>query len=262
MPKPVSVVKIGGTLITSSGAPDTFWQSVVDKQTQNELVIVHGGGAHATRAARLIGHEPRFVHGRRVTSEMDLEIVQWTMRGALNVRLVSQALQHRLMAVGLCGADGGMVRVHRRPPRTIDDEVIDFGFVGDVDEVDVDVLRLLVSANRLPIIAPMGIDRKGQLYNVNADTVAMQIAAALSAGELLLVTDSGGVRRQPDDARSVLRQMSPLEQQEGIDRGWISGGMRAKLEAAREALAMGIATVRIVGAGELGNPEAGTRVVS
>jgi len=254
----ISVIKIGGALVTESGAPDVFWRSVKAFTERSDIVVVHGGGPHATRVARMIGHEPTFVHGRRVTGDLDLEIVQWTMRGALNVRLVGQAARFGLRPVGICGADDAILKVHRRPPQQIDGQEIDFGWVGDVEDVDVDLLQLLVNHGRTPIVAPLGIDDQGQLYNVNADTVATSLAVMLEADELVMVADMGGVRRDPDDPATTIPHLGPQDHKQGVDEGWISAGMRAKLENAFLACSSGIPAVRIVGPEDLDAPDSGT----
>ncbi len=262
MNKALSLVKIGGALVSQKGAPDGFWRSVADLYRDRGVVLVHGGGSHATRVARMIGHEPTFVHGRRVTGDLDLEIVQWTMRGAVNVRLVAQAIHFGIRAVGLSGADGQTVQVHRRPLREIDGRQVDFGWVGDIDAVDTTILNLLVDNEILPVVAPMGIDKNGLLYNVNADTVAVHLAVGLGATELALVTESGGVREDPQDPRTVRKTIDAETFAEGVRAGWITGGMRAKLENVMLANKRGVPVVRVVGADQLADTGAGTQMVA
>lgn len=255
------VVKIGGALLNTQGAPDAFWQAVLRLREQADVVLLHGGGPQATEVARKLGHVPRIVHGRRVTTDLDLEIIEWTLRGSVNVRLVGQARKYGIRAAGLSGADDAMVQVHRRPPREVDGETVDFGWVGDVDRVDVALLHLLIEQGRLPIIAPMGVDTDGRLFNVNADTVAAWIAGALGADRLYLVAESGGVRKKMDDPASLLSVCRRSDYEAGLREGWIAGGMRVKLEVAFLALARGVGEVVVVAPEDLLSGAGGTLIL-
>lgn len=256
-----AVLKIGGALLAMPDAMETFWTSVAALQSETPVVVVHGGGPQATDVARRLRHEPRIVHGRRVTSDVDLEIVQWTLRGALNTALVAGATRHGLAAVGLSGVDGGTLRVTKRPPWQVDGETVDFGWVGDVERVQTDVLETLLRGGFVPVIAPLGLDAAGQAYNVNADTVACTLAEALGASSFLLVTESGGVRRDPADPASRLDRCDRATFEQGIEAGWIAGGMRVKLHVAFQALGAGIADVAILSPTGLLTRANATRIV-
>ena len=256
------VIKIGGALLAEPTTLDGFWPAVQTLQETAPVVIVHGGGPQATAMARRLGHEPRIVHGRRVTTDLDLDIMQWTVRGAINVQLVGQAIRHKLRGVGLSGADGGLLRVTRRPPWQVDGTTVDFGWVGDVDHANMDVLDALLGPGFLPIIAPLGIDGDGAIYNVNADTVARTLAEALEASQFLLVTESGGVWRDPDDPDSLLDACSRATFEAGKADGWIQGGMRVKLQVAFEALAAGIPDVFILAPDDVLTRHRATRVIA
>lgn len=259
LPQPI-VIKISGTLL-EGGAPEAFWPAVRTLHEEAPVVIVHGGGAQATAMARRLDHEPTIVQGRRVTSDLDLDIVQWALCGKLNTQLVAQAQQHGLTAVGLSGADGATLQVTKRPPWTVDGETVDFGWVGDVDGVDPSLLQHLLAGGMVPIVAPLGIDAEGQTYNVNADTVARSLAGALDAEELLLVTATGGVRRDADTPESHLATCTAETFEEGTNAGWINGGMRVKMEVAFEALDRGVTDVFILSPDDLVDRARATRVV-
>jgi acetylglutamate kinase len=257
----MTIIKIGGALIGEQGAPAALWAGLKTLRQQDSVVLLHGGGPYATEVARRLNHTPRLVHGRRITTDLDLEIVQWTLRGALNVRLVAQARAYGVPAVGLSGVDDGLIQVNKRPPRLIDGEMIDFGWVGDVTGVQVDVLRLLLDVGRLPIVAPLGVDATGQVYNVNADTVAVSVAAALGAQRLFLVAEAGGVWHDPEDTSSRLTTCTQADYDAGSRDGWIVGGMRVKLEVAFQALKAGIPEVFILAPDHLCEPTQGTRIM-
>ncbi len=256
-----TVIKIGGALLGEAARLDAFWASVRVLGAEAPVVIVHGGGPQATAMARRLGHTPRIVHGRRVTTDLDLEILQGTVRGVLNVQLVGQAMRHGLRAVGISGADGGLLRVQRRPPWRLDGETVDFGWVGDVEGAEAGVLAALLAGGFLPVVAPLGIDGDGLLYNVNADTVARTLAEALHAACLLLVTEAGGVRRDVDDPASLLPRCDAATFEAGQDAGWIQGGMRVKLQVAFEALRAGVSEVFILAPDDLAARASATQVV-
>ncbi|MEM1269938.1 MAG: acetylglutamate kinase [Bacteroidota bacterium] len=257
----IFVVKIGGALIGERGVDGRVWDEIeAMRAAGQDVVLLHGGGGYASDVARRLGHTPRMVHGRRVTSDLDLEIVQWTLRGAINARLVAQALGRGLPAVGVSGIDAQAVQVVRRPPRNVDGEQVDFGWVGDVTGVDVTLLDTLLADGRLPVMAPLGVDETGQIYNVNADTVALETAAALGADRLLLVAEAGGVYRDLSRPETKLASVDPATLEVGRAEGWIAGGMRVKLDVAVQALEAGVSEVYICGPTDLSEPERGTRV--
>lgn len=259
-PNPI-IIKIGGSLIQDADNLAPFWEALQELRKRAPIVLIHGGGAQATAMARRLEHKPRIVEGRRVTSDLDLDIVLWTMCGRLNTRLVAAASTYDLSPVGLSGADNNTLQVTKRPPWVIDGEEVDFGWVGDVAGVNTELLEQLLDANFFPIIAPVGIDEEGQLYNVNADTVACSIARALEAAEFLLITDSGAVRRDVDDPTSRIDRCTRQMFERGMKEGWIEGGMQVKLYTAYEALEGGVSNVHILGAGDLTTRERGTEVI-
>lgn len=253
-----SVIKIGGALVAEPGALGAFWEAISTLRKTSPVLIVHGGGPQATTLARRLGHEPRVVQGRRVTGDLDLDVMLWAVRGGINARFVAAAQRSGILAAGLSGADGGLIRVSKRPPWRIEHDTVDFGWVGDVEKVQADVVEALLSAGFLPVIAPLGIDEEGQLFNVNADTVASAIAGAIDAEQLLLVTESGGVQ---DAGGALLRRCDAATYKAGTEAGWIAGGMRVKLHVAFEALRAGVNDVAILSPDDLLTRAGATQVV-
>ncbi len=251
------VVKVGGAVL---GHLDRFWPQVKALHTEVPVVIIHGGGKAASTLAGKLGHEPRIVQGRRITTSLDLRIVEWTMRGAISVDLVSQAFVHGLRGVGLSGADGGLLRVTRRKPWIIDGQEVDFGWVGEIADVNTSILVTLLSADYLPVIAPVGIDTQGQRYNVNADTVAGAVAVALQADTLTFVTETGGIRRHAQDPQTLMRSLDALQMRDGCEAGWISGGMLVKCQVAAAARRDGVQQVYITGPDDLIERARATRI--
>jgi acetylglutamate kinase len=255
-----TVVKIGGALVADSVAMAEVWSGVDALRRGGDVVVVHGGGPQATALARRLGHEPRIVAGRRVTTDVDLDVALWTMRGALNARLVAGARKAGVPAVGLSGVDGGLVTVTRRPPGEVDGETVDFGHVGDIVACDPGVLAALVGAGFVPVVAPLCADAAGGVYNVNADTVALAIADALGAGALLLVARAGGVFSDLSRSSTQLSQLDGSAFDAGVRAGWITDGMRPKLEVGFRAVASGIADVRICAPAGVADESLGTRL--
>lgn len=256
----ITVVKLGGAVLNDAETVAAIWKQVAALRREGPVVLVHGGGPQATALAERLGHAPRLVHGRRVTTDLDLDIALWTYRGALNARLTAAAVAADVPAVGLSGVDGRTVRVHRRPPRKVDGETVDFGWVGDLDGVDVALLRALLAAGFVPVVAPLGVDEEGAIYNVNADTIAVALAEALGATRLRFVAESGGVFRDLADGTTRLDLCDPARLAEGIAEGWILGGMRVKLETALAAARV-VEHVAIVPPDGIADLSAGTRVV-
>lgn len=251
------VIKIGGALLDKGAAQDALWQAIEQMKGRAPIVVVHGGGQQATAVAQRLGHEPRVVQGRRVTTDLDLEIMQWTLRGALSTQLVAAAARRGVEAVGLSGADGGLLRVSRRPPWQVDGEAVDFGWVGDVERVEPRLLEGMLQAGFTPVVAPLGIDEAGHVYNVNADTVARALAVALGARRLFFLTAAGGVQRRGERMAHCDAETFAA----GTDAGWIRGGMRVKLRVALEALEGGVGEAFILGPDDLLTPEQATTVI-
>ena len=252
-----TVVKVGGAVLDDADAADALWRGIARLRDEAPVALVHGGGRQATALARRMGHEPKKVQGRRVTTDLDLEVAQWALRGALSTRLVTDAEQRGVPAVGLSGADGGLLRVTKRPPWNVDGETVDFGWVGDVERVKPDVLRALLEGGFTPVVAPLGADADGQVYNVNADAVACALASALDACRLLLVTAAAGVDRA-DGTRLPRCDAQIFE--DGVTDGWIRGGMRVKVHTALNALGDGVDEAFVLGPDDLVAREAGTRI--
>lgn len=253
-----SVVKIGGALLGNEEQLAEVWQQVIDLSETSRVVLVHGGGPQSTALARRLGHEPRLVHGRRVTSDLDLSVLLWTARGEINARLVAAGLKAGARPVGLCGADGGMILADKRPPWRIEGEEVDFGRVGDVRAIDSTLLATLSDGGFVPVVAPVGTDGAGALFNINADTIACELAVSLKAAQLVLVAESGGIRRDRHDPATLIQSLNQSDLDLGVEQGWIQDGMRVKVAMALDALERGVGSVRIAAPHGIANASAGT----
>ncbi len=257
--RPFSVVKIGGALAQKPQALADLWRGVADLSRSHAVVVVHGAGPQMTAHARLLGHEPTIVAGRRVTGDIDLQIATHVMAGEVNAAVTASAVGAGVAAVGMAALSGKTVVATRRPPVEMDGETVDFGHVGDLESVDVNLLKLL-AGSYVPVVSSLCANAQGQLLNVNADTVAGELARALQADRLLLVTEAGGIRAKADDPASRVPILNGAAFRAGVAAGWITDGMRVKGDVGFAALQSGVASVTICTPGDLGRFDAGTRL--
>ena len=216
----------------------------------HRVAIVHGGGPQATALQKTLGLETRMVAGRRYTDEKTLEVMKYVVAGQLNVDLCARLLANGVMPVGLHGASGHVVQAVRRPPKVMQGagpDPVDLGLVGDVTGFNLPLLGDLFERRYVPVLACLGCDRDGQALNINGDTVASQLAGALRADALVLVTSTPGVLRDVKDPASRIPRITRREFEAMVKDGTISGGMIPKLEESFDVLAGGAQSVVIVG---------------
>ena len=210
------------------------------------VVMVHGGGPQLTQVTEAMGVPTKMVQGRRVTDEKSLDATAMVLNGLINTRLLAMCRELEIDAVGVSGVDAGLIRAHKRPPVKIEGEVVDFGFVGDIDLVDDSVLQRLLENGLMPVVSPLSADDKGQILNINADTVAAAIGAALKAEKLVLCTGAPGILEDVADTGSVV-SYTDLE---GLNRmrasGTIKDGMLPKAKAIESALRGGVRRVHVI----------------
>lgn len=248
--QPTLVIKIGGEVIGSGEAALLGADLRALIADGAKVAIVHGGGPQATALQKQLGLETRQVAGRRVTDAATLDVMKMVVAGKLNVDLCAILQAAGVSAVGLHGASGVVVRAVRRPPKAYPgagDTPIDMGFVGDVTGFNLSLLELLWSGGYVPVIACLGADAEGGVYNINADMVGNQLAAALRADRLFLVTSAPGVLRDVDDPGSRLPRLTAAEARAAIAEGVVTGGMIPKLEEAMAVIDQGVGAIHILG---------------
>jgi acetylglutamate kinase len=238
------VIKYGGAAMEQADLKEQFAKDVLLLRLVGiRPVIVHGGGPQIGALMKRLGKEPRFVGGMRVTDEETMEIVEMVLVGKINKEIVGLINLHGGRAVGLSGKDGTLIRAHKRLHRTADGTMADIGLVGEVDAVNPELIRLLEEDGFIPVIAPVGVGSRGETYNINADLVAGDVAAALGAEKLIHLTDVQGIK--DGDGRHI----STLTKQEAerlIKAGVIDGGMLPKVESSLRALAGGAQKAHII----------------
>jgi len=244
------VVKIGGEIADSEATLHSFCEEVaLLSQVGIHVVVVHGGGKQASQLSKQLGIEPQMVQGRRITDEKTLDIVMMVFAGTINTEILAALREYGAEAVGISGVDGGIINAVKRPPQKIKnektgvEEIIDFGHVGDIQSIDPKLLETLIAADFVPVMASLGGDDAGNILNINADTVASEIASALKAEKLILVTDVDGILR---DDKSLISRVTPTEIDELIKSGVVRGGMVPKAMSAVEALKDGVQSVHII----------------
>ena len=248
----IFVVKLGGEVLADPRAVDDIAAQVSLLSSLGiRLVVVHGGGPQATALSRRMGHEPRIVAGRRVTDDDALAVAKMVYAGQLNVDLLAALRAHEAQAVGLSGVDADLIAAHRRPPvKVVDDagkaQTVDYGHVGDLDRVDPRVLLTLLEGRFVPVVASLAGDGEGNVFNVNADTVAESLAVALRAQKLIFLTGAPGVLRDREDPSSLVAFADPDDLASLLASGAVSGGMRPKVEACIRAATGGVERTHII----------------
>lgn len=262
----LTLVKVGGAIVENADS----LSSLLDKfaSIEGHKVLVHGGGRSATRIAERLGLPQQMVAGRRVTDADTLRVVTMVYAGLVNKNIVAQLQARGINALGLTGADMNVISSHRRPPKQVrmDDgstQTVDYGFVGDIDQVNADLLADLIAKGVVPVMCPIGHDTHGSLLNTNADTIAAEVAKALARNfEVTLVYcfEKRGVLRDADDDDSVISCITQAEFPVLVEQGIVSGGMLPKLENAFDAIRAGVHEVVITRADALDHPSEGTRL--
>ena len=246
------MVKLGGDVLVPGEVLDSVTgQLALLSSLGIRIVVVHGGGPQATALSRRLGFEPRMVAGRRVTDDGALEVAKLVYAGQINVDLLSALREHRVQAVGLSGVDAELITAHRRPPVSVVDDSgttmrVDYGHVGDVDRVDPRVLVTLLEARMMPVVASLAGGEDGQVYNVNADTVAESLAVALRAQKLIYLTGAPGVLRDRNDPSTLITFADPDDLAGLMANGALGGGMRPKVEACIRAATGGVERTHII----------------
>jgi acetylglutamate kinase len=216
------------------------------------ICVVHGGGKQLSELADRMGVEQTIIDGRRVTDDATLDMAKMIFAGKINTDILA-ALRHRgVEAVGLSGVDGNIVHAERRPPKEIVNretgtrEHVDFGNVGDVVEINTRLLTVLLDHRYLPVISSLGADSAGAVFNINADTIAAEIAVQLQAEKLILLTDVDGLYVRADDPKSKVSRLTAGEAEELIHTGAATGGMIPKLQSITELLRRGVHSAHLI----------------
>lgn len=237
------VIKYGGSAMDDPAIRRLTAEDVVlMKFVGMNPVVVHGGGPHISRTLEKLNIESSFHNGLRVTSKEAVDVAEMVLAGSVNKDIVTLINQAGGSALGLCGKDANLL--HAR--KIVLEDGVDIGHVGEIDTVHYSIINVLCDAGTIPVIAPIATDREGRTWNVNADTAAGEIAAALTAEKLVFLTDTPGLLKDMHDPSTLIQQVRYKEVQELTEQGIIAGGMIPKIEACHKALDYGVAKTHII----------------
>lgn len=263
----ITVVKVGGGIVED----EKSLNALLDKFAKIEglKVLVHGGGRSATKVAEQLGIAQTMIGGRRITDAETLKVVTMVYAGLVNKNIVAQLQARGVNALGLTGADMNVIVSHKRPIKQVKMEdgsvqPVDYGFVGDIDRVNADLLADLIAKGVVPVMSPIGHDCQGNLLNTNADTIASTVAVALAKHfevTLMFCFEKRGVLRNPDDDNSVIPEIVASDFARLVEDGVVSGGMLPKLENSFEAIRQGVREVIITHADQIDRPDEGTKLL-
>jgi len=246
----IFVIKAGGAVFADEESTRTLIEQVaILHQVGIKVVLVHGGGPQLDDVQSALGIETRMVAGRRVTDSETIGVTAMVLNGSINTRILAICRELAIEAIGISGVDAGLIRAHKRPPVSISqttDEMVDYGFVGDIDAVNAAVLDKLLDNGLMPVVSPLSADSHGTLLNINADTVAAAIGGALSAEKLVLCTGAPGILERLEDPSSVISYTDVKGLKTLRDQGSLQGGMLPKASAIEAAIRGGVRRVHVI----------------
>lgn len=244
------VIKIGGhAMVNDEILEETVRDILLLYFTGIKPVVVHGGGPEITEKMERLGIKPKFVEGLRVTDRETLEVVEMVLDGKINSKIVSMFIKNGGKAVGLSGKDGLLIVAEKKIMRLkkgMEEKMVDLGFVGETKLVNPDILRILLDSGFIPVVSPVSADLEGNVYNLNADSVAGDLASALKAKKLIMLTDVPGILRDVNDRNSLISRIRLSELEELLERGALKGGMLPKVDAIAKALRGGVEKVHVI----------------
>lgn len=244
----VFVLKVGGEVFADPDQTNALMEQVgILHQVGIRIVLIHGGGPQSTELASALGLETTFVEGRRVTDGDSLAVATMVLNGQINTRILATCRDLQIPAVGISGLDAGLIQAHRRPPvARAGAEPVDYGFVGDIEAVNADILQKQLDNGLMPVVSPLSCDSSGTVLNINADTVAAAIAAELDAEKLILATGAAGVLEDVNDPLSLISYIDLAALRKLKEQGKIADGMLPKAAAIDAAIKNGVSRVHII----------------
>jgi acetylglutamate kinase len=246
----VFVIKAGGAVFSDEVSTRALIEQVaILHQVGIKTVLVHGGGPQLDSMQATLGIETRMINGRRVTDQRSIDVTSMVLNGLINTRILAICRELDIEAIGLSGVDAGLIRAHKRAPvrvREGSNEMVDYGFVGDIDSVNVAVLNKLLENGLMPVVSPLSADSQGVLLNINADTVAAAVGGALAAEKLILCTGAPGILERVEDPTTVISYTDINGLKRLREAGHLRDGMLPKAIAIEAAIRGGVRRVHVI----------------
>ena len=246
------LIKYGGhAMIDQNAMESTARDTVLLKYVGMKPIVVHGG-AEISRSMTKLGKEPKFIGGLRITDRETMEIVKMVLVGKISTDIVSKVCLHGAKGIGISGKDNLFLKARKRAPQIIMDDstgeekTVDLGLVGEIDSVNPEVVEMLTSNDYVPIVSPIGVDDKGNTLNLNADTVAGDVASSVGAEKLIILTDVPGILEDPEDPDSLIKRVKVDEVMDLIDSGIVRDGMIPKVATCVNAVQNGVSSAHII----------------
>ncbi|TJX14216.1 acetylglutamate kinase [Tissierella creatinini] len=240
------VIKFGGSIMSNEECKNAFYEDIAFLNNKGiRMVIVHGGGPSITSFLQRLNIEAKFINGLRFTDGATMEVVEFTLSGKVNKEISGKLYLHGVKAIGLSGRDCGLVKAEKIYTYN-GDERLDIGFVGKPTHINISLLEDLLNMGYIPVIAPIGTDDDGNVYNINADHVVSAVSSAIKADKLVLLTDVEGVYLDLKDKDSLIKSITVSEMKDYIKNGIISGGMIPKMEGCIDAIEKGTKNVQLI----------------
>lgn len=247
------LIKYGGhAMIDADAMESTARDTVLLKYVGMEPIVVHGGGPEISRSMAKIGKEPEFIEGLRITDKETMDIVKMVLVGKINTEIVSKICLHGGKGVGLSGKDSRLIEATKKAPHMIvngttgEEKMVDLGLVGEIKSINPSIVDVLTDKDYIPIISPIGVDNEGEALNLNADTVAGDIASKIDAEKLIILTDVPGILEDPNDPDSIIRKINIGEIGDLIKNGTITEGMLPKTMTCIKAIEDGVSSAHII----------------
>ena len=247
------MIKYGGhAMIDSNAMSSTARDTVLLKYVGMEPMVVHGGGPEISRSMNKLGKEPKFIGGLRITDSETMDIVKMVLVGKINTDIVSKVCLHGGKGIGISGKDNQLIKARKKAPHVMMDNstgeeiTVDLGLVGEIESVNTEIMEMLTENNYIPIVSPIGVDETGNTLNLNADTVAGDIAAKMDAEKLIILTDVPGILEDPNDPETLIKRVKVDEIKDLIDNGIVKDGMIPKVLTCVNAVENGVKSAHII----------------
>jgi len=247
------LIKYGGhAMIDADAKSSTARDTVLLKYVGMNPIVVHGGGPEISRSMNKLGKEPKFIGGLRVTDQETMDIVKMVLVGKINTEIVANIGLHGGKGVGLSGKDNLLLKARKRSPQVVvnqetgEEQMVDLGLVGEIESINPEILNVLTENQYIPVISPIGVDEKGNTLNLNADTVAGEVAGEVGAEKLIILTDVPGILQDPSDPESLIKKINIQEVLELIEDRTVQDGMLPKVLTCISALENGVKSAHII----------------